>query len=152
MGEFSKTELVWNPLLNFITRSLACGLNTEVLVNRAVEFFSRESILDAKKVLWTLYENLGYNDRMRTANKDSENVLDLVKAVYRCSKDKKVLPRFVIYEPDEVPESADAVGACITTKVNQMCRKLDSVTEHLKQAPMLRPTGVTTKQHSTPLP
>ena len=45
---------------------------------------------------------MGYNDRMRTANKDSENVLDLVKAVYQCSKDKKNLPRFVIYEPDEV--------------------------------------------------
>ena len=33
-----------------------------------------------------------------------------------------------------------------------MCRKLDSVTEHLKQAPMFWPTGVTTKQYSTPLP
>ena len=77
-------------------------------------------------------------------------MLDLVKAVYRGFKDKKVLPRFFIYEPDEVPESVDAVG--ITTKVKQMIRKLDSVTEHLKQAPMWWPTAVTTKQHSTPLP
>ena len=83
IGECSKTKLLWNPLLNFITLSLACGLKIKVFVIRAVEFFSHESILDAKKVLWTFYENFGYDDTMR-----KENVLDLVKAVDRFSEDK----------------------------------------------------------------
>ena len=67
-------------------------------------------------------------------------MLDLAKAVYKRFKNNKILPKIVIYELEEVTQYADAVATYITTKVNQTCRKLDSVAEQIEQAPIFWPT------------
>ncbi|KAK2709505.1 hypothetical protein QYM36_013237 [Artemia franciscana] len=53
--------------------------------------------------------------------------MDIGKLLQKCSKEKQQLPKFLIYNPQEVPATSELVGACITSAVNQLCRKLDKI-------------------------
>lgn len=122
-----KTVLVLNPVLNFVSRCMTKGIKTDMFVNKGIEFFDHASIMEAKKLLWTYYEvELGYEERLRECKKDCDNLTDIAKAIWRCAKDGKELPTFVILEPESVPTCGDEIAVCITTKVNEMTRKMDS--------------------------
>ena len=48
-------------------------------------------------------------------------VLDLVKAVRTCDKNKTHLLKFVNYAPDEVPIIPGEIEATLTRKMNEVC-------------------------------
>ena len=44
-------NLVWNAVLNFISRAMIAGVKTNVFTRLGLEFFSREAILEAKEII-----------------------------------------------------------------------------------------------------
>lgn len=118
--------LVRNAVLNFLTRSMQAGNKIESIVKRAVEFFDHAEILSAKEKLITLANEIGYDYVYRKTANDSDNVMEMAKILALCAKEKKPLPTFVIFDPQEVPTCPDEVSACVRIKVNEMCRKFDA--------------------------
>ena len=76
---------------------------------------------------------------MREYKKNNDNVVDIAKVIWKCDKDKKELPKFVIFEPQEVPNCGDVIVSTITAKLNETCKKLDGVAEQLKSGPIAWP-------------
>ena len=119
----SNEKLVWNALLNYAFRAIKAGNRSEDIAKKAVEFFSEEAIAMAKELLWPL---AGITTRVTARSKNTDDILDILK-VFRVCEDKNIsLPRFVIFEPDEVPIIPGEVTATLTRKVNELCAKFDS--------------------------
>ena len=54
-----------------------------------------------------LYDKSGYDERCVRHVKEEDNVIDIEKMLTRCAKDRKILPKFVIYDPQEVPAPSE---------------------------------------------
>ena len=60
------------------------------------EFFSHDDIIVPKK---TLYEEVVHDERCIKHLNDEYNVMDIGTLLYKCSKAKQQLLKFLIYEP-----------------------------------------------------
>ena len=65
-------ELILDPILNFLSRSLTDGVRQELIQKAAVAYFDRDTIIQAEKVL---YAELSVTTRMLTHLKDEDNNL-----------------------------------------------------------------------------
>ena len=113
-----------------MSRSLLADIKHQPIVSRAVEFLSRDDILSGKELLLL---KSGLPDPFRKSLKDDENVLDIAKFFVKSAKKNRALPTFVIFEPTEVPACMEEINACITTKVNDMCRRFDGFIERFNK-------------------
>ena len=102
----------------------------QLILSRAVEFFSGDDILSAKELLLL---KSGLPDPFRKSLKDDENVLDIAKFFVKSAKENRALPTFVIFEPTEVPACVEEIHAYITTKVNDMCRRSGGFMERINK-------------------
>ena len=117
-------ELIWDPVLNFLSGSLADGVRQELIQKAVVAYFDRDTIIQAKKVL---YAELSVTTRMLTHFKDEDNILIMCKTLVAAAKQNLKIPKFVILSPCEVPTIGEAVNATVVSKINEISRKLDSV-------------------------
>jgi hypothetical protein len=124
------SDIILNPILNFISRSMIDGIKVETIIAKSTSFFSHETILKAKEVLHQLLE---IGTRLIRCQKDDENVLDICKWLSTASKEKRKIPKFVIYSPCEIPTIGDAIVATLTCRMNELSRKIDSLSELNKQ-------------------
>ena len=95
-------NLVWNAVLNFISRAMIAGVKTNVFTRRGHEFFSREAILEAKEIM---YCKLDLGECVIKHVKDQDNLLDIAKMFACWAKEKRQLPHFITIEPQEAPRS-----------------------------------------------
>ena len=124
------SDIILNPILNFISRSMIDGIKVETIIAKSTSFFSHETILKAKEVL---HQVLEIGTRLIRCQKDDENVLDICKWLSTASKEKRKIPKFVIYSPCEIPTIGDAIVATLTCRMNELSRKIDSLSELNKQ-------------------
>ena len=119
-------KLVLNPLLNFVSRALKSGNRSDEIAKTAAEFFKKDEIQVAKELIW---RDSAISTRMSMKVIMTDNISDILKLLKYCDEKKIALPKYVIYEPDEVPIVPGEVSAVITRKVNEMCSKLESFIE-----------------------
>ena len=117
-------RLILNPVLNFLSRSLTDGVRQELIQKAAVAYFDRDTIIQAKKVL---FAELSITTRMVTHSKDEDNILNMCKTIVAAAKQNLKIPKFVILSPCEVPTIGEAVNAIVVSKIIELSRKLDSV-------------------------
>jgi len=99
------------------------GGKFDKIVKLCCEFFIQDDINVAKK---TLYEEVVPEERYIEHVNDEDDVMDIGKLLHEYSKENQQLPKFLIYDPQEISAASELGGACITSAVNQMCRKLDN--------------------------
>ena len=126
-------NLVRNAVLNFISRAMIAGVKTNVFARRGLEFFSREAILEAKEII---YRKSELGERVIKHVKDEDNFMDIAKTFARCAKEKRQLPEFVIFEPEEVPACNEEIAACVVSTVNEMNCNFNGLLDHLNQKPL----------------
>lgn len=80
-----------------------------------------------------ILQKSGLPDPFRKSVKDEENVLEIVKFFAKSAKEKRQLPTFVIFEPTEDTACGEEISACVTTKVNDMCRRFEGFMERLNK-------------------
>jgi hypothetical protein len=80
---------------------MLAGIKQQLFINRSVEFFSRNHILSANKLILM---NSGLPDPFRKSVKNEENALDIVNFLAKLAKEKRRLPTFVIFEPHDVKQ------------------------------------------------
>ena len=114
-------QLVWCTILNFLFRARAIGNINVDIAKAASDFSENEKIMEAKKKLFANCSN-----RPSDRQKSSENCHDMLKILEKCAERQILLPRFVIYEPDEVYVIPGEMSATLTRKVNELCLKLDN--------------------------
>ena len=117
------TRFLHCPVLNFIERSIEVGMRFDKIVKSCCEFFSHDDIIVPKK---TLYEAVIPDERCIKHVNDKDNVMDIGKLLHKCNKKKQQLPKFLIYDPEEVSAASELVGGCIASAVNQMFGKLEN--------------------------
>lgn len=122
----ASVKLVLNAVLNFVERAMKAGNPIDSIVKSAVSHFSDADILEAKKVIWDEAE---YATRVTARDKSSDNVIDIMKVFKLCDEKNISLPRFVLYQPDDVPIIPGEISATLTRKVGELCRKFDSFVE-----------------------
>ena len=96
----------------------------EIDQKAAVTYFDRDTIIQAKKVL---YAELSVTTRIVTHSKDEDNILNMCKTLVAAAKQNVKIPKFVILIPCEVPTIGEAVNATVVSNVNELSRKLDCV-------------------------
>ena len=111
-------EFLHNAVLNYVTRSMQTEIKSDSLIRSCVQFFEKEAILEAKKILFALLRRTMRKacERRRQCGTHWENAA-------RCAKDRKSLPKFAIYDPVEVPASSELVGFYAISKINEMYKK-----------------------------
>ena len=87
-----------------------------------MNFFARDAILSAKELL---YYELNTQGRVISHVKDDKSIIAMVKLLVSAVKEKKNMPRFVIFSICETPVIGDAVSATLASKVNGISRKID---------------------------
>jgi hypothetical protein len=122
----SDDNLIWNPILNYICQAIKAGNRSDNIAQKTMEFFSEDSIVNAKELLWPL---AGISTRFTVQKKIIDNVLDIIKVFHACEDKKTCLPRFVIFEPDEAPIITGEITATLTRKVNELCVKFNNFVE-----------------------
>jgi hypothetical protein len=60
---------------------------------------------------------------------DNKNVLDICKWLFTAPKEKLMILKFVIYSHREIPIIGDAIVATLTCRMNELSRKIDSLSE-----------------------
>ena len=73
----------------------------------------------------------------------------------RCAEEKRQLPQFVIFEPQEVLACNEEIAACVVSIVNEMNRKFNGLLDRLNQKPLPWPEGnpvAAQANESTPSP
>ena len=116
-------QLVWSPVLNFLYRARAVGNVHADIAKTGPDFFSTDSLMEAKKILWNF---ANCTNRPSDRQKAADNFLDMLIIFEKCDEKQIPLPRFVLYEPDEVPVIAGESSATLTRKVNELCVKFDN--------------------------
>ena len=81
-------------------------------------FFADDLVSEAKKTIWSL---ANYATRPSERLKVADKFADILKVLDYCDKNSVELPKFVIYEPDEVPTIPGEASATLTRKVNDLC-------------------------------
>jgi hypothetical protein len=109
------------------------GIKSDSLVQSCGQFFEKEAILEAKKIL---FELAAYKERCVKHVKEEDNVVDIGKMLQRCAKDRKSLAKYVIYDPPEVPATSELVGVYAISKINEMCKKVEKAVIHIQQLPV----------------
>ena len=85
------------------------------------------------------YHNFGIELCYSKLVKDSGNVIDIKAMFNACAKEKNVLPVFVIKDPQEAPLCGEEIAACVTVKINEMCRHFNGLYDH-KNFALPKPT------------
>ena len=67
---------------------------------KALSFFSMDSILAAKELV----------THVTSRKNPADTMVDIIQAIQQCDEKKTTLPRYVIFEPDEVPETAGEIS------------------------------------------
>ncbi|XP_065562585.1 centromere-associated protein E-like [Artemia franciscana] len=75
-------------------------------------------------------------DRFTKCVQDEDNLMDIAKLFARCAKERIELPKFVIFDPQEVLASGAEVGACVISTVNEMRRQFSGFLERYNQVPI----------------
>ena len=56
---------------------------------------------------------------------------DLIRAIRHCDEKKLTPPKFIIYEPDEVPMIPGEIAATLTRKLKEVCSTVVDLREHV---------------------
>ena len=91
--------LVQNDVLNFPVRAKSKGNANTDIIKTGREFFAEDMVNEAKKFIWFMAR---YVTRQTERQKVADTFADIFKVLDYCDKNSVTLPRFVIYEPDEV--------------------------------------------------
>ena len=78
-------KLIWNPVLNFLSRDVKIVKFYDEVAKRAAQFFPKKDIMKAKNMLWTEANCLA---QLSTNNAMSDNVLEMIKLFQTCDHDK----------------------------------------------------------------
>ncbi|KAK2710267.1 hypothetical protein QYM36_013794 [Artemia franciscana] len=92
------------------------------IVTSTVNFFAGDAILSAKELL---YYELNTQGRVICHVKDDKSIIAMVKLLVSAVKEKKNMPRFVIFSICETPVIGDAVSATLASEANEISRKID---------------------------
>ena len=142
-------KLVFNPVLNFLSRSLTEGVKFDQIVKSAVNYFEHDTIIQAKK---TLHSELDIQSRMVSYAKDEDNITDMCKSLVSAAKQNVPIPKFVIFSPCEVPAIGEAVHATVVSKVNELSRKLDGFMLNTSRSTVTLPDKSQSSQTAPPRP
>jgi len=86
-------------------------------------------------------------------NKKSEDtLLDMCKRLSFASKEKRQIPRFLIFSPCEVPTIGNAVVATLTSKVNELARMVDAFSAVSGQSAVNWPSRESPPKPVDPMP
>ena len=111
-------RLVLNAVLNFAVRARSTGNTSADIIQTGCGFFPEEKINEAKKFIWSEGQ---MSTRQTDRQKKADTFADILKVLDYCDKNNVQLPKFVIYEPDEVPSIPGEVTATLSRKVNDLC-------------------------------
>ena len=128
-------KLIINPVLNFLTRVMNDGLKIEVITATALSFFTLEQIIEAKAVL---HKELKIETRLiKHSKKEDENVIDMCRWFNQAAtRDKKLIPTFVILTPCSVPTVGESTSATAICRLNEIKRKVDGLYEMAQNRPL----------------
>ena len=126
-----KERLVHNALLNYLSRALQAN-KTDEICEKAVGFYDKDTIIKAKDTLWH-YSNTSSHNVAR--QKIADNVLDMLKLIQLCETNRIKLPKFVIFDPTEVPTVPGELSAIVAQKVTEISNNLKDFIESEKRSP-----------------
>ena len=84
---------------------------------KAVPCFKSDMLTKAKDELWQL---AAMSTRSTDRVKPQYKVADLTRPIRICDEKRVILPKFVIYEPGEVPILSGEVTFTLTRQVNEL--------------------------------
>ena len=93
-------------------------------------FYDKDTIIKAKDTLWH-YSNTSSRNAAR--QKIADNVLDMLKLIQLCETNRIKFPKFVIFDPTEVPTTPDELSAIVTQKVTKISNNLKDFIESEKK-------------------
>ena len=139
-------RLVHNALLNYLSRALQAN-KTDEICEKAVGLYDKDTIIKAKDTLWH-YSNTSSRNVAR--QKIADNVLDMLKLIQLCETNRIKLPKFVIFDPTEVPTTPGELGAIVPQKVTEISNNLKDFIESEKKARAAEKLATSMNQLVTP--
>lgn len=141
-------KLVLSPVLNFISRARKAGCIADAITKIACDFFKPEEIVEAKKLLWPE----AVKTRPTERQKPRDNIVDMIRAFDTCDEKRVSLPRYVIFEPDQVPIVPGEITATLTRKLNEFYMEFKSFAENSSATTAVPPHPPETSCASTGRP
>ena len=123
-----KTDSVYNPVLSFVFREIKAVNKYDEIVAKTVQYFKAGMLTKAKDELLQL---VAVSTRSTDRVEPQDMVVDLTRAIRTCDENKVVLPKFEIYESDEVRVLSGEVTATLTRHINELLSTVDDVIDNL---------------------
>ena len=114
---------------------------------RQWDFKTKDTIIKAKDTLWH-YSNISSRNVARQNTAD--NVLDMLKPIQLCETNWIKLPKFVIFDPTEVPTTPCELSAIVTQKLTEISNTLKDFIESEKKARAAEKLATSMNQLVTP--
>ena len=119
-----------SAILNFIQSNIRSGIDDEVIINHAVEFFPENTLKDAKVDLWAeIYPSSKTAPRRQGDNASARHVKDMIDLLRKCENEELTVPTYVIISPTEVP----VIPAVAYHKLASKICALDSTLNFIKE-------------------
>lgn len=131
-------RLVHNAILNFAVRAKSKGNANADIIKTGCDFFADDLVSEAKKTIWSV---ANYATRPSERLKVADTFADILKVLDYCDKNSVELPKFVIYEPDEVPTIPGEASATLTRKVNDLCLEFKNFVSMAKAQSLCCPSA-----------
>ena len=122
---------VYSPVLNFIQVNFEAGIDDDIIVSHAVDFFENSAVSTAKI---ELYSATVPDDccPKRVGNKAiTNNIRDMIDLIRKCDSENITIPIYVIRLPTEVPTIPAVAYSRFATKINNIGRTLEVIDSKL---------------------
>ena len=110
-------KLVLNAVLNNAVRARKAGNTDAEVVKVGCGFFAGDQIAQAKRLIWS---EAKMSVRLTDTQKVSDTFTDILKALNYSDKNSVPLPKFVIFQPDEIAAVPGESIVTLTRKVNEL--------------------------------
>ena len=109
-------ELVYLPVLNFLQFSRNNGVDDDLIIRHALEFFDAAAVVAAKSAFWNKVLR-GEICPIRAGNKATQSHLRaILELLAKCDSEDLTVPKYVILSANEVPSVPDLMFSHLSSK------------------------------------
>ncbi|KAK2702222.1 hypothetical protein QYM36_019164, partial [Artemia franciscana] len=123
-------KLVYLPALNFLQFSRNNGVDDDLIIRHALEFFDAAAVAAAKSAFWNRVLSGEFCPR-RAGNKATQSHLrdipDILELLAKCDSEDLTVPTYAILTANEVPSVPDLMFSHLSSKLTRMEKVLNAV-------------------------
>ncbi|KAK2716622.1 hypothetical protein QYM36_006934 [Artemia franciscana] len=126
-------ELVYLPVLNFLQFSRNNGVDDDLIIRHALEFFDAAAVVAAKSAFWNKVLR-GEICPRRAGNKATQSHLRaILELLAKCDSEDLTVPTYVILSANEVPSVPDLMFSHLSSKLTRMEKVLNAVASQFNE-------------------